>query len=70
MTKGQINNYMMFNKNFNGKFSLEEKVYPELIKDKKKFFVLKVKKPFIDIGVPKDLKNAEKFISLNLHNGK
>lgn len=57
-------------KNFKGKFSLEEKVYPELIKDKKKFFVLKVKKPFIDIGVPKDLKNAEKFISLNLHNGK
>ena len=57
-------------KNFKGKFSLEEKIYPELINDKKKFFVLKVTKPFIDIGVPKDLNNAEKFISLHLYNGK
>jgi len=51
----------VFNK-FQDKFSLEEEVYKEIINSKDNLVLIKQKAPFIDIGIPKDLKKSEHFI--------
>jgi D-glycero-alpha-D-manno-heptose 1-phosphate guanylyltransferase len=61
--------YQIFDK-FNGEFSLENSIYKQIIKSNYKFYVLKENKPFIDIGIPSDLKKSKSFIKNYLSYGK
>ena len=55
-------------KNLPENFSLEKKIYPNLIKKRFTFHLEKQKKPFLDIGIPSDLKLAKSFIKKNFKN--